>query len=108
MDISATREVMGRRDFLKASGAAVAFLAALEAAPEQAIADVKPMLLDVVGDVPGAGPDADVLIRMYADLRRALEKPASERHWIMVPRTSSHREWCIARWSRRSSAPTPT
>jgi Fe-S-cluster-containing dehydrogenase component len=84
MDISATREVMGRRDFLKASGAAVAFLAALEAAPEQAIADVKPMLLDVVGDVPGAGPDADVLIRMYADLRRALEKPASERHWIMV------------------------
>lgn len=31
-----------------------------------------------------AGPEADVLLRMQADLRRALEKPVNERRWVMV------------------------
>ncbi|HYF92407.1 MAG TPA: 4Fe-4S dicluster domain-containing protein [Symbiobacteriaceae bacterium] len=29
-------------------------------------------------------PDADVLLRMMADMRRALAKPVSERRWVMV------------------------
>lgn len=29
-------------------------------------------------------PDADALLRMMADLRRALEKPADQRRWVMV------------------------
>lgn len=31
-----------------------------------------------------AGPAADVLLRMQADLRRALEKPVAERRWVMA------------------------
>lgn len=29
-------------------------------------------------------PEADILLRMQADLRRALQKPVSERRWVMV------------------------
>ncbi len=74
--------VMGRRGFLKATGAALAFLAALEAAPAQ-VADTLSVGAKA-GDVPGAGSDADVIIRMQADLRRALQKQPAERRWIMV------------------------
>ena len=75
---------MDRRGFLKASGAAAAFLAALTADPEkalQAIPAAKPVL---AGDVPGDGPNADVLIRMQGDVRRALKKTPAERHWVMA------------------------
>jgi len=34
-------------------------------------------------NVPGLEPK-DVLVRMYEDLQRALQKPASERRWVMV------------------------
>ena len=31
-----------------------------------------------------AGPEADVLVRMAADLRRAMAKPVEQRRWVMV------------------------
>lgn len=34
--------------------------------------------------LPQAGPDADVLLRMQAELRRALAKPVQQRRWVMV------------------------
>jgi molybdopterin-containing oxidoreductase family iron-sulfur binding subunit len=76
---------MSRRGFLKATGAALAFLTALEAAPEKLAASMPatappptPM------GVPGNGDNADPLIRMLADLRRALQKPVKERRWVMA------------------------
>ncbi|MCE7937322.1 (4Fe-4S)-binding protein [bacterium] len=83
MSQASTNELVDRRGFLKATGAALAFLGALEAAPETVARSLEATLPERA-DVPGAGPDADVLIRMQADLRRALEKSPAERHWIMV------------------------
>ena len=73
-----------RRGFLKATGAAAAFLAALAADPEktlQAIPTAKPLQ---AGEVPGDGPNADVLIRMQGDVRRALKKAPADRRWVMA------------------------
>lgn len=79
-----------RRSFLRAlagaAGAAAALQALdqLEAAPEQVAAS----LADAAGRVPQAATEADenadVLIRMQADLARALKKQPSERRWVMV------------------------
>lgn len=82
-DVS-TSKPSGRRGFLQAAGAAIASLAASEAIPAQAGIEVIPLQNIAAQPVPGAGPDADVLIQMYADLRRALQKPVAERHWVMV------------------------
>ncbi len=74
---------LDRRGFLKATGAALAFLTAASADPEHAVAAVS--TATAVARAPiGAGPDSDVLIRMQADLRRALQKPVSQRRWVMV------------------------
>ncbi len=76
-------ELVGRRHLLKATGAALAFLAALEVAPEKVARSLSTKQTDWP-EVPGDGPEADVLIRMQGDLRRALAKTAAERRWIMV------------------------
>lgn len=73
-----------RRGFLQAAGAAIASLAASEALPARAGIEVIPLQAMADQPVPGVGPDADVLIQMYADLRRALKKPIAERRWVMV------------------------
>ncbi len=74
---------LDRRGFLKATGAALAFLTAASADPERAVAAVS--TATAVAPAPiEAGPDSDVLIRMQADLQRALQKPASQRRWVMV------------------------
>ncbi|MCL6509981.1 MAG: 4Fe-4S dicluster domain-containing protein [Anaerolineae bacterium] len=76
----------GRRNFLRAlmgaAGAAAALqvLDKLEAAPEQ----VAGSLVRVPQAVADADDQADVLIRMQADLARALKKQPSERRWVMV------------------------
>lgn len=72
-----------RRHLLKVTGAALAFLAALEVAPEKVARSLATRQTDWP-EVPGDGPDADVLIRMQGDLRRALAKAPEERHWAMV------------------------
>ncbi|BCX03705.1 MAG: 4Fe-4S ferredoxin [Candidatus Roseilinea sp.] len=75
---------VGRRNFLRAlAGAAGAVTAlqvldALEAAPEQVAESLVPQT------VTEADETADVLIRMQADLARALKKQPSERRWVMV------------------------
>lgn len=74
----------GRRGFLQAAGATIAALAASDATPARAAIDSIPLQSASDLPTPGIGPDADVLIQMYADLRRALQKPAAERHWVMV------------------------
>jgi Fe-S-cluster-containing dehydrogenase component len=73
-----------RRGFLQAAGAAIASLAASDALPARAGVEVIPLQVAADQPVPGAGPGADVLIQMYADLRRALKKPVAERRWVMV------------------------
>jgi molybdopterin-containing oxidoreductase family iron-sulfur binding subunit len=72
-----------RRGFLKATGAALGFLAALEAAPQQAAAAL-PVAAPHLGEVPGDGPNADLIIRMQGDVRRALQKKPEERRWVMA------------------------
>ena len=82
--------VMDRRGFLKATGAAVAFLAVLDAEPARAgtAATAEPMAAKAPPAAPLAagngGPEPDVVIRMQADLRRALQKPVKDRRWVMV------------------------
>jgi Fe-S-cluster-containing dehydrogenase component len=39
---------------------------------------------DSILQLPEERPDEDVILRMMRDLKRALEKPREERHWIMV------------------------
>ncbi len=74
---------ISRRDFLKISGAAVTFLGALEAAPEKTVAAVntavraRPLGFEI-------SPEDDQILRMQADLQRALKKPVEERRWVMV------------------------
>jgi len=82
MDKAATKSALSRRGFLQATGAALAFLTALEAAPEKAIAALPQPA--AASDVPGAGPNADPIVRMLSDLRRALQKPVKDRRWVMV------------------------
>jgi molybdopterin-containing oxidoreductase family iron-sulfur binding subunit len=84
MDEAATKHALSRRGFIKATGAALAFLTALEAAPEQAVASLPRAAAVPAAEVPGAGPNADPIIRMLADLRRALQKPVEDRRWVMV------------------------
>jgi Fe-S-cluster-containing dehydrogenase component len=83
MDKVPTRAGLGRRDFLKSAGAAVAFLAALGTDAEQVVATKLPQAPAAALAVE-AKPGDDELIRMQAELQRALQKPASARRWIMV------------------------
>ena len=74
-----------RRGFLKILGVGGTAAVALNR-----ISPVEPVHADYLAvssppsPVPGVGPDADVLIRMQEELRRALEKKPSERRWVMV------------------------
>ncbi len=77
------KTTVDRRGFLKATGAALGFLAALEAAPQQ-VAAALPVMAPLLGDVPGDGPNADLIIRMQGDVRRALRKKPEERRWVMA------------------------
>jgi molybdopterin-containing oxidoreductase family iron-sulfur binding subunit len=81
---SPSKAPINRRGFLKATSAATAFLAALAADPEKALQAVHVGKPASTGEVPGDGPNADVLIRMQADVRRALRKSPAERRWVMV------------------------
>jgi Fe-S-cluster-containing dehydrogenase component len=71
-----------RRQFLKAAAAgALGMWAALEAVPEVAAAAPQ------VPATPRLAAPAQVnntILRMQSDVRRALQKPAAERRWIMV------------------------
>ena len=79
-----------RRNFLRGlagAGGAAAALAALdrmEAEPEQVAASLARAASVVPQTVIEAGDTADVLIRMQADLARALKKQPAERRWVMV------------------------
>ncbi|MEO6060831.1 MAG: 4Fe-4S dicluster domain-containing protein [Thermoflexales bacterium] len=84
-----------RRNFLKLFGgvASVAVAAdlldVLDKNPEhvvQALSDYKPIDKINPGQAvtPGQGPDADIIIRMQAELRKALLKKPAERRWVMV------------------------
>lgn len=84
MDNAPSQQALGRRGFLKATGAALAMLAAFEAAPEQvaeSLAAAQPQPPDTA---PGDGPDADLIIRMLGDVRRAIQKRPEERRWVMA------------------------
>src|SRR3990170_1020516 len=81
---------LDRRGFLKATGAALAFLTVLETAPERAgaAAVAEPAAATPLAAAPVAaahgGPEPDPLIRMQEDLKRALQKPVKDRRWVMV------------------------
>ncbi len=74
---------VSRRGMLKTAGAALAFLTALEAAP-QVMAETPfrvPAALRLA-ETPGTEPD--LIIQMQADVQRALAKKPAERRWVMV------------------------
>lgn len=83
MDNAPSQQAMGRRGFLKATGAALAMLAAFEAAPAK-VAETLTMAASPLSDAPGDGPNADLIIRMLGDVRRALKKTPAERRWVMA------------------------
>ncbi len=83
MDKVPTQAALDRRGFLKATSAALAFLGFLEIAPEQ-VAAALPTAAPALDDLPGSGPNADQLIRMQTDLRRALQKSPAARRWVMA------------------------
>jgi Fe-S-cluster-containing dehydrogenase component len=76
---------IGRGAFLKAAGAGavLGLLAAWQEAPQEALAALEERSIEAMasGQFPEEG---DVLLRMQAELRKALQKPVNERHWIMV------------------------
>jgi Fe-S-cluster-containing dehydrogenase component len=76
---------LGRRAFLKAAGAGAVtgLLTAWQEAPQEALAALETRYEErtVIGLTPGEG---DTLLRMQAELRKALQKPVNERHWVMV------------------------
>ncbi|MBI3362470.1 MAG: 4Fe-4S dicluster domain-containing protein [Chloroflexi bacterium] len=71
-----------RRTFLKSAGAAVAFVTALNTEPGRAVAAVD----DRLAAPPSveAKKGSDTLLRMQAELQRALQKKPGERRWVMV------------------------
>ena len=72
MDNSPTKSALSRRGFLKAAGAALAFLPVLEAEPDRAAtaaASFRPLTLPLQAE--NGGPEPDVLIRMQGDVQRA-------------------------------------
>jgi Fe-S-cluster-containing dehydrogenase component len=75
----------GRRNFLR-SMVGVAGVAAVPTAkkstPPQSIplTTIQPQAAPTLE----AGPDADAITRMNAELARALQKPVDQRHWVMV------------------------
>ena len=83
MDKAPTQANLSRRDFLKSAGAAVAFLTTLEANPAAALtgAPARVSLAPLSFEV---GPGDDVILRMQAELQRALAKPVDQRRWVMV------------------------
>ena len=75
---------VSRKGFLKILGIGGAALALNRFSPVRQ-ARAKPQAASPsASPVPGVGPDADVLIRMQDELRRALEKKPAERRWVMV------------------------
>ncbi len=42
------------------------------------------LLETIMASITGVTSDEDVILRMQADLRRALEKPVDQRRWVMV------------------------
>lgn len=85
MDQSSPTKFVNRREFLKATGAALTLLAALEYQPEQVLAAVQespPAKAFPALAFPGT--ETDVLVRMQQELQRALQKPVDQRRWVMV------------------------
>lgn len=83
-----------RRGFLKWLGLAAAAVAAggvgragvTEAAGSQRAANQSPPGASItIPSAPGSTPDREnILLRMQADLKRALAKPVEQRRWVMV------------------------
>jgi len=76
----AKREGMPRRAFLEAVSALAAVVAipGREPATAEAAAGGPPL-----PTLPAGGPDS-LLLRMQADVRRALDKPVEQRRWVMA------------------------
>jgi Fe-S-cluster-containing dehydrogenase component len=76
---------LSRGAFLKAAGAGtlLGLLTAWQGAPQGALAAIETRYEEtLVADQ--VAEDRDVLLRMQAELKKALQKPVNERHWIMV------------------------
>ncbi|MHB8088324.1 MAG: 4Fe-4S dicluster domain-containing protein [Anaerolineaceae bacterium] len=73
-----------RRNFLKVLGAGGAVVAMNGLDSIQLVHAQSNGTTTLLGLIPEAGVDSDVLIRMQNDLHRAMEKKPSERHWVMV------------------------
>lgn len=84
MDNDPTSQPEGRRGFLKLAGATLTALAAAQAGAGRAHGEIIELQQQPYQPVPGAGPGADIIIRMQDDLRKALQKQPAERRWVMV------------------------
>ena len=78
------KPTVSRKGFLRILGVGGAALAMKWLAPVQKALAKPNAGSSAFGPVPGAGPGADVLIRMQDELHSAMKKKPSERHWVMV------------------------
>jgi molybdopterin-containing oxidoreductase family iron-sulfur binding subunit len=73
-----------RKSFLKVLGVAGSALTLSRFVPLDKAQSKRLRKKPAAGIVPGEGAGADILIRMQAELQRALEKAPGERRWVMV------------------------
>lgn len=84
MEKTTPTKFVNRREFLKATGAALALLAALDQQPEQVLAAVQETPPAALLPALDFDTETDVLVRMQQELKRALQKPVDQRRWVMV------------------------
>jgi Fe-S-cluster-containing dehydrogenase component len=76
---------LDRRTFLKMTGAGaiLGLLQAWQNEPQEALAAIEIHTKEMADREPDS-EEVDVLIRMQAELKKALHKPVNTRHWVMV------------------------
>jgi Fe-S-cluster-containing dehydrogenase component len=76
---------LNRRTFLKMTGAGaiLGLLQAWQNEPQEALAAIEIHTKEIADREPDS-EYVDVLIRMQAELKKALHKPVNSRHWVMV------------------------
>jgi Fe-S-cluster-containing dehydrogenase component len=76
---------LDRRTFLKMTGAGaiLGLLQAWQNEPQEALAAIEIHTKEIADREPDS-EEVDVLIRMQAELKKALHKPVNTRHWVMV------------------------
>jgi Fe-S-cluster-containing dehydrogenase component len=85
LELDKENSTLDRRTFLKMTGAGaiLGLLQAWQNEPQEALAAMEIHTKEIAVREPDS-EYVDVLIRMQAELKKALHKPVNSRHWVMV------------------------